>query len=426
MKDIELPVQLRLVGNWSVEVMASRAAGSEIRGIVEAPPPPPLISISDEVCGSLPVFSPNVGGWLKGYRLAGVVTQETTAKGMFVPETLRLRGDGSDTWVLARGTDYEVDPDWGTVWRLEGGGLGAETTVLASYRYRKARLDSIIELPGGGLELRAGEPHVTQPRPPLLTAGERRLANVFISGRETRLTEANLFPVLETEYPKPARPAQAVVSRLAPKAYAKLTGGGRLRILAWGDSVTDGGYLSDPTTERWQAQFAVRLREKFPKSDVELLTEAWPGRNSTAYLDEPPGAVHNYREKVLNLKPDLIISEFVNDAGYKAPKVDEVYGKLASDFKAISAEWIILTPHYILPGWMGLDQQRDIDDDPRDYVKRLREFSAARGIALADASKRWGRLWRQGVPYMTYMMNAINHPDPCGLKIFADSLMELF
>jgi hypothetical protein len=48
------------------------------------------------------------------------------------------------------------------------------------------------------------------------------------------------------------------------------------------------------------------------------------------------------------------------------------------------------------------------------------------GLALADASKRWGRLWRQGIPYMTLMLNAINHPDPRGMGIFVDSLMELF
>ena len=47
---------------------------------------------------------------------------------------------------------------------------------------------------------------------------------------------------------------------------------------------------------------------------------------------------------------------------------------------------------------MGLTRQRDIDDDPRPYVAGLRQFAAARNVALADASLRYGRLWRQGMP----------------------------
>ena len=75
---------------------------------------------------------------------------------------------------------------------------------------------------------------------------------------------------------------------------------------------------------------------------------------------------------------------------------------------------------------MGLSTQREIDNDPRPYVTGLRQFAAKRNVALADASLRYGRLWRQGIPYVTIMVNAINHPDARGMKIFADSLMALF
>ena len=47
-------------------------------------------------------------------------------------------------------------------------------------------------------------------------------------------------------------------------------------------------------------------------------------------------------------------------------------------------------------------------------------------LALADASLRYGRLWRQGLPYSTLLMNNINHPNPYGMGIFADALMALF
>jgi hypothetical protein len=129
---------------------------------------------------------------------------------------------------------------------------------------------------------------------------------------------------------------------------------------------------------------------------------------------------------VLAVKPDLIVTEFINDKGFTPAKTMERYAKLLADFKAIGAEWIINTPHYDMPEWRGLKGQKSVDEDPNAYVKTLREFAAQNGIPLSDVSARYGRLWRQGVPYMTYMMNGVNHPCPEGMKIYADSLINLF
>ena len=75
---------------------------------------------------------------------------------------------------------------------------------------------------------------------------------------------------------------------------------------------------------------------------------------------------------------------------------------------------------------MGLTKQRDIDNDPRPYVTGLRQFAEKYKVALGDASLRYGRLWRQGIPYLTLMENNINHPNEFGHTLFADSLMALF
>jgi hypothetical protein len=117
--------------------------------------------------------------------------------------------------------------------------------------------------------------------------------------------------------------------------------------------------------------FVDRLRERFPAARIELVTEAWGGRNTGSYLAEPTGSEHNYQEKVLDRRPDLVVSEFVNDAGLSPEQVEERYGRLLADFRGINAEWIILTPHYVMPSWMKLESQRQIDEvglhrlDPR-------------------------------------------------------------
>ena len=385
--------------------------------------PPPMISVTAEKYTAIPIFNPKAGGWVKGAQLRGVKAQETTSPHLLDEASFTLRaGPESDATLFTKGVDYEADLSWGTFGRLAAGRIKPDQEVYASYRHAQLRLDAFVQSGDGKIVLRQGEPRAAAPAVPQVNAGERHLGNIYVPGFIARLEPEHLFPILERAYPEPPKSKNATVARLAER----LNNGNPLRILAWGDSVTDGAYLPDKQTERWQEQFVARLRERFPKARIELVTQAWGGRNTGSYLAEPPGSPHNYRETVLGAKPDLIVSEFVNDAGLKPAQVEERYLKLLADFKAIGAEWIILTPHYVRPDWMGLNREQDIDDDPRPYVAGLRQFAASHDVALADASLRYGRLWRQGIPYNTLMVNAINHPNANGMRIFADALMALF
>jgi len=419
------PIELEVAGGWLVRVSSPKAV-PPLEAVLEVQPPQ-LVAVSDERHEALPMFNPNTGGWLKGARLRGVVAQETTTPFLLEPESLVVRLEpGANAASLTRGVDYEADLDWGTFGRLPSGRLREGQPVYAGYRYAPLRLDAVVLTTDRKIELRRGEPRAAAPRLPALQAGERLLGTIWLPGRVPKLRGEHLFPVLEEAYPEPPKPKPTIAERWLPHTMARLRTGESLRVLAWGDSVTDGSFLPDPAHERWQEQFVARLRERFPHARIELVTEAWGGRNTGSYLAEPPGSPHNYREKVLGAKPDLVVSEFVNDAGLTPDQVGERYGQLLADFRALGAEWIILTPHYVRPDWMGLSRERDIDDDPRPYVAGLRQFAMERGVALADAAKRYGRLWRQGLPYTALMLNSINHPDARGMRIFADALMELF
>lgn len=423
------PPELQLTGDWQITVRLDVEDNGKVKTLTQTldVTPAPLLVVRAEKHDSLPVFNPKAGGWAKGAALQGVKAQECTTLHLLDPISLELRaGPEADAPLLKVGKDYDVDLAWGTFGRMAGDGLPAGQSVYASYRHGVLRLDSIVLTREPRIVLREGEPRPAAPQAPALQDGERRLANLWIPGRINRLTTDHLFPVLEAAYPAPPVERPSAVEKLCPLTLEKLRSGEAVKILAWGDSVTDGGYLPGGARDRWQEQFAARLRERFPQSQIELVTEAWGGRSTSSYLNEPPGSEHNYREKVLAPKPDLIVSEFVNDAGLNPEQVGQRYGQLLSDFQSIGAEWIILTPHYVRPDWMGLTRERDCDEDPRPYVKGLRQFAATHPVALADASLRYGRLWRQGIPYNTLMLNSINHPDARGMKIFVDSLMQLF
>jgi hypothetical protein len=408
--------KIAVVGDWSVAVTVGERR-AELRVS-----PPEVVTVVSETILPLPEFNPNAGGWLKGARLKGVTAQECSVTGALDASSLVVKPVAAQAPAWERGKDYEVDLDWGTVGRLVGGRIRADDAVVVSYRYAKMRLDSVVLKRDGSVVLIAGAPDVGRPLPPELGPGQTRLANIFLAGFVTGLSADCLYPVLETVYPE----TEAAVVVGLTKTMAKLRSGAALKILAWGDSVTDAGYLPEKEAGRWQEQFVSRLRRRYPSARIDLVTEAWGGRNTDSYLAEPAGSPHNFAEKVLGARPDLIISEFVNDAGLNGAQVEERYGGLLAKFGDIGAEWIILTPHYVRPDWMGLTRFRDVDDDPRLYVQALRAFGVAHGVSVADASHRWGRLWRQGLPYLTMLHNNINHPDFRGMALFADSLMPLF
>ena len=408
-----------VAGDWEVKVNVPDA---NVTGIVHVTPPT-MVRVTAEEYKSIPLFNPKAGGWVRGAQLRGVKVQETTSPHLLDAGSFSLRSEPTpDSTLYRRGIDYEIDTDWGTFGRLPGSRISPDQPVFASYTHAEQRLDAVLLSTNGKISVQQGQPRPAAPAIPTTGAGERHLGNIYLSGFISRLGPDNMFPVLERVYPEPrSKEKSGVITRVE----RRLNEGQPFRILAWGDSVTDGSYLRDKS-QRWQDQFVSHLRHLFPQARIELLTQACGGRNTGNYLAEPPGSPHNYQETVLDDKPDLIISEFVNDSGLKPEEVEERYSRLLRDFQRIRAEWIVLTPHYVRPDWMNLTRERDIDDDPRPYVQGLRQFAARHDVALADASLRYGRLWRQGIPYNTLMLNAINHPDERGMRLFADALITLF
>lgn len=419
------PASFEVTGPWQVTVtLPATSERAAVTTTLEVPPPK-VIEINEEAWEQLPVFNPQTAGWVKGVQLRGLQAQETTTPSLLEEASVVVKVAGEDA-ALQRGKDYEFDAYWGTLGRLEGGAVKADQPVVINYRYTPLRLDDIVQDATGTIQLRVGEPKTAAPVPSTLAPGERLLGRIWFPGRVEKLDARHVFPLLETTYPEPAKTSPTMAESRLPKTLAKLQKGEAVRILAWGDSVTESTYLADREREAWQFQFLAKIRQRFPHAKIEILTEGWGGRTTAAYLAESPGSPRNYQEKVLALKPDLIVSEFVNDAGFPSGYVAERYPQLLKDFTAIGAEWIILTPHYVRPDWMGIDRERDIDEDPRHYVKELRQFAKDHPVALAEGSLRYGRLWRQALPYTSLMLNSINHPDARGMALFADALMELF
>jgi lysophospholipase L1-like esterase len=423
----EMP-HIEIVGDWQVQVSSGTVKQGRAHAHVSQPvmltvAQATLLHIQNEKYDSLPIYDANAAPWTRGAKLRQLTTFETTAPDCLVPDSLVLKSGSGAAASYMQGKDYALEPRWATMGRVAGG-IAEGQAVWADYVCGWGRLDTIAVSPQGKVRLVQGTPHNATPHPPELEKGEMALANLWIAPRLPKLTAESLYPVVEPTYPEPKKRRTPPAAQMLPKTWAKLSAGRPVHILAWGDSVTAGGQASD-AAHQYQSRFVALLKTQFPNAPIRLTTAGWGGRNSDSFLQEPPGAQYNFEHAVLEPRPDLIVMEFVNDAFMTPPVVEEKYTSLQKRFAEIGAEWVILTPHFVRPDWMGANSVR-VETDPRPYVAGLRQFAAKHNVALADASLRWGHLLKEGVPYTTLLCNSINHPDDRGHELFAQALIELF
>jgi lysophospholipase L1-like esterase len=235
------------------------------------------------------------------------------------------------------------------------------------------------------------------------------LANIYIPYRTSAIAEANIYPL-------PGRKQRwqdsiEVSGRQNLKKTLKLLNMGMaVTIVCWGDSVTAGGSASTPETT-FVGLLRSRLKETYSKAGADVINAGIGGSNTDSRRA-------GFEQQVLSLKPDLIVVEFVNDAGFPPDKIkanwDEFIARARK--KNPEVEFILLTPHYIMPDWMGSFP---------GALKAMRDAALRNRVALGDTANIWENLGKIGIPYMILEANGINHPNDPGHEFFAATLMRL-
>ena len=339
----------------------------------------------------LPIEAPE--RWAHGQPLRAVRAesrgQDATAVPFAVdPGSIAVRGAAS----------FAIDPEWGTL----GGGAGEAIEV--DYRYSLLRLDSVVRV-DGQVRVVTGRSHLTAPRPPQLSAGAELLANVLVP----YFSDGGTYEIFVPSEPAPVQASQL---QFLPRTAQKLRAGEPLRIVTWGDSVTEGG---DSSTT-WSAYPSVL--ERLLPPHVSVTPVAYGGSRSTDWLDgDSPTCAWSAIEAAM---PDLVTVEFVNDAGLS--EWEPAYEEIRSRVDALGAELLLMTPPPTMPAMMGVQSVRE--PDPRPYVAFLRQYAGTHAIALADISARFEHLRFEGIPYTTLLANGINHPDDRGHELMAQVLAQ--
>ncbi len=398
----------------SVTVTAGRCrVGSKTVNVSEtqlAVDPAETVGVVDE---RHRISDEKVNSWRGGTRLRAGRDPYRVMPGQLVADSVVVRAevDGKVT-CFARDKDYYLDPFWGALCRLLEGRIKKKQLVTISYVYSLRRVDRIEVLPDGTLTVRRGRPKVDCPPMPRKTKGAVTLATVYRGYHAHRVEATDVYVVNEAK-------ATAVASPdLKPVAgtLAKLRSGKPVTIVCWGDSVTVGGDASRPE-KRYVDLLGARLQRRFGDSKIKVIN-AGIGGTSTH------GRLKAYAKEVLAHKPDLITVEFVNDMGLPAKTLRANWRSAIAQARQIGAEFVIITPHYVMPSWMSKEHPRG--PETRRNCKLLRELADEEKVGLADAARRWELLEYAGIPYEILLMNGINHPDDRGHAIFVDELMRLF
>lgn len=352
--------------------------------------------------------------YIAGTHLRGCISAATAIPGCLTPGSVRVRlPDGTR---MEEGRDYLLDPVWAAMGRVAGGRIPDGGLALISYRAGQQRLDSVAVYSDGTMRLVRGAPGRRGVAPPPIGSNAVRLANVYLPFNAKTVEDWQVFPV-EASFPEPDSAEMARRGALVPKTLAKLRNGEPVTIVTWGDSVTEGGDASVPD-RCFAALFPKRLGQRFPKATIRAINAGIGATNTDGRL---PGL----DKDVLSHKPDLVTIEFVNDITLMDDEHIRRNWRTAIDrIRATGAEVIAITPHF---NWLPeMRKEHPRGPETRSGVTVLREVASEKGVALADASKRWEHLDVEGIPYMALLDNSINHPDDRGHGFYVTELMTFF
>ncbi len=398
----------------SVTVTAGRCrVGGKTVSVKEtelAVDPAESVAVDDEMH---PISDEKVLGWRGGTRLVAGRTPFRVMPSQLAPNSLLIQAAAKRTATCYEcDKDYVLDEFWGALSRLPKGRIKPKQRVAISYVYGLRRVDRIEVMPDGTVTLRRGQPKVDCPVMPPKTRGAMTLATVYRPYHARYVRAHHVYVVDEVKAAERLKPDTGPVAR----TLAKLRAGKPVTIVCWGDSVTTGGDASRPE-KRYVDLFATRLRERFGDGEIKVIN-AGIGGTSTH------GRLRAYPKEVLAYKPDLITVEFVNDMGLPGKTLRANWTSAIDQARKIGAEFVIITPHYVMPSWMSKRHSRG--PETRANCKALRALATEQKVGLADAAWRWERLELAGIPYEILLKNGINHPDDRGHAIFVEELMRLF
>jgi lysophospholipase L1-like esterase len=212
------------------------------------------------------------------------------------------------------------------------------------------------------------------------------------------------------DWPHPNPQAQFL-----PHTRAKLLAGQKLKIVAFGDSITFGANVSEPEYIFWN-RWVAALRQKYPHAEITIINGATGG-------DTTVQGLQRLQSKVLDQHPDLVLIGFgMNDHNVGSVPIPAFEQNLKTMIARIrettGAEVILYSAFPPNPLWKFGSHHM------ADYAATTRAVAAETSCAYADVFDNWEMMAARKKPE-DLLANDINHPSDFGHWIYFQAFEAL-
>lgn len=192
------------------------------------------------------------------------------------------------------------------------------------------------------------------------------------------------------------------------KTISRLKSGEPLRIVALGDSLTQGWMV-----RRGYVDFLNdMIKQKFPSSSFVLVNRGIPG-------DTAEGGLYRLEYDVLGEKPDCVFIQFgLNDAfsGYSPDEYESLIEKIINEIKkTANSEIILLTSSYIGDNSIA-----------EEFYRRLENLARKYDLPIAKVHSYWKKRISEDVEFRKLVQFDCVHPTEMGYMLMAEAIMQLF
>jgi acyl-CoA thioesterase-1 len=193
------------------------------------------------------------------------------------------------------------------------------------------------------------------------------------------------------------------------KSIQKLTSGEPIRIIALGDSLTQGwmvrkGYLDF---------LAEMLEKKYPNCEVTIINRGIPG-------DTADGGLFRLREDVLDSDPDLVFIQFALNDAFMGVDPDRFKNTIKSIVEQIrvdtDAEILLITSVPVM--------HESSDAMVEKFYSRLADISEEENVAITPVHRYWKKKISEGVDFRGLVQGDMVHPNVEGYRLMAEAIME--
>jgi lysophospholipase L1-like esterase len=222
------------------------------------------------------------------------------------------------------------------------------------------------------------------------------------------------------DYSRPGKitwPKQASQVALLKKTRQKLRRGEKVKIVAFGDSITAGGDASEPSLIFWQ-RWAESLQRKYPRATIQAINGATGG-------DTTRNGIERLETKVISEKPDLVLIGFgMNDhniPGFGTPL--EEFGKNLTQMidrirEKTGAEIVLYSTFPPNPNWHYGSKNMEA------YAQMTETVAREKQCAFADVYRNWQTIAEKKKPE-DLLANNINHPNDFGHWMYFQVLEKI-